>query len=270
MASNIDRYKSDLDKLLKLGKDLFYTMQNSVFPKETIEHLKSTMKSDEEVAEYIKQLPNFKTTYQRWYSESIVLIKQILPDRLQDFIKYYEKPKGRKLLEFENYTIEDYLQGNFRNSSYTNATSVSVSAAIPQFQQQLSILRSIKGRFESTLFDIRQLVHADFLDSELAVAKELLKHKFARAAGAVAGVVLEKHLFQVISDRKIAIKKNPSINDLNEALKKSGVIDTPQWRSIQLLGDLRNKCSHSKASEPTAEDVEDLIAGVDKTIKTVF
>jgi hypothetical protein len=42
-----------------------------------------------------------------------------------------------------------------------------------------------------------------------------------RAAGAVAGVVLEKHLRQVCDDHKITVaKKNPTIGDLNELLKK--------------------------------------------------
>ena len=37
----------------------------------------------------------FATPYQRWYSEVKVLIKQLLPDRLVDFVQHYEKPKSR-------------------------------------------------------------------------------------------------------------------------------------------------------------------------------
>ena len=44
------------------------------------------------------------------------------------------------------------------------------------------------------MFDIRQLVQADLFDSELDAADELGKKKFTRAAGALAGVVLERHL----------------------------------------------------------------------------
>jgi hypothetical protein len=54
-------------------------------------------------------------------------------------------------------------------------------------QQQLAILKAVKARFESSLFDIRQLVQSDLFDSELDAAKELAKHGFARAAGALAG-----------------------------------------------------------------------------------
>ncbi len=146
-----------------------------------------------------------------------------------------------------------------------------MDAAIPQFRQQLAILRSVKGRFESSLFDIRQLVQADLFDSELDAAKELANKKFTRAAGALAGVVLEKHLAQVCDNHEIKIsKKTPTIHDLNEALKEGDVVDIPQWRFIQHLAAIRNLCDHDKKTEPTVEQVDDLITGVMKTTKTLL
>jgi hypothetical protein len=135
----------------------------------------------------------------------------------------------------------------------------------------LNILRSAKARFESSLFDIRQLVQADLFDSELEASKELAKKKFVRAAGALAGVVLERHLAQVCENHKVAIsKKAPSIGDYNDALKAANVVDTPQWRFIQHLADVRNLCDHHKAEDPTQENIDDLIRGVEKIIKTLF
>ncbi len=129
----------------------------------------------------------------------------------------------------------------------------------------------MRGRFESTLFDIRQLVQADLFDSELGAAGELAKNKFTRPAGALAGVVLERHLGQVCDNHAIKLsKKNPTISDLNDALKEANVIDVPQWRFIQHLADIRNLCDHNKKAEPTAAQVDDLVAGVTKITKTVF
>lgn len=140
-----------------------------------------------------------------------------------------------------------------------------------RFQMQLEILRSVERRFESSLFDIKQFVQADLFDSELDAARELEKHGFYRAAGAVAGVVLEKHLAQVAANHKITIgKKHPTISDLNDALKNAGVVETPTWRGIQRLGDLRNLCDHNKDREPTDTDITELVDGVDKTTKTLF
>ncbi len=53
-------------------------------------------------------------------------------------------------------------------------------------------------------------------------------------------------------------------------LKKDGIIDTPLWRQIQRLGDIRNLCDHNKEREPTREDVQELIDGVEKITKTLF
>ncbi len=87
----------------------------------------------------------------------------------------------------------------------------------------------------------------------------------------MAGVVLEGHLTQVCSNHNITIKKiNPTINDLNQLLKDNSIIETPTWRSIQHLGDLRNLCDHKKQTEPTKEEIEELIKGVDKLCKTLF
>lgn len=92
---------------------------------------------------------------------------------------------------------------------------------------------------------------------------------FARAAGAVAGVVLEGHLKQVCDNHGLP-KKSGTIAVLNDALKLADVIGLPQHRQIQFLGDIRNKCGHKNVSDPTADEVSDLINGVDKVVKTIF
>jgi predicted transcriptional regulator len=79
------------------------------------------------------------------------------------------------------------------------------------------------------------------------------------------------HLQQVCDNHEITInKKHPTINDFNELLKQNNVIETSQWRFVQLLGDIRNLCDHGKQKEPTAADITDLIDGVNKILKTVF
>ena len=257
MTTNLERYKNDLDKLISTGNELHIAMQMDCFPKEVKKQIKDQY--GEKTNKILSDIPSFREEYQTWYSETQALIKQLLPDRLSDFIRYYEKPKGRKEISFESYRIEDYLQGLNITRAYTQEKVVGPEAAIPHFRQQLAILDSVKARFESSLFDIRQLVQADLFDSELEAAKELSKHKFTRAAGALAGVVLERHLGQVCENHSVKItKKNPGIADLNNALKESDVIDIVQWRFVQHLGDIRNLCDHDKKVEPTPEQVDEL------------
>ncbi|CAE1132466.1 hypothetical protein [Xanthomonas euroxanthea] len=271
MASNIDRYKRDFERLLRDAVLIQQSFSHLCYGKEYEAAVLISRENDKQaVKKYMDALPDFKKAYQSWYSESLVLIKQLLPDRLNDFIRLYEKPKGRRDIGFENYRIEDALQG-LRITRYGDEVIADRRSAITHLEQQVAILNSIKGRFDSSLYDIRQLVQADLLDSELDAAKELLKHKFMRAAGAIAGVLLEKHLHEVCIAHNIKLtKKNPTIADLNDALKNSAVIETPQWRFHQHLGDIRNLCDHNKKVEPTADQVNDLIEGVAKVTKTVF
>jgi hypothetical protein len=217
----------------------------------------------------LKTLPDFKTTYEAWYSESIVLLKQLLPDRVQNFIALYEKPKNRKEIQYGNYVMQDYLQG-LQVRRYGTEVVVDSSAAMPQFCQQLAILEAAKSRFDSSLFEIRQLVQADLFDTEIDAAKELFKSNFFRPAGMIAGVVLEKHLRQVCNDHGVSItKKHSGISDLNELLKSNAIIEIPQWRHISMLADIRNLCAHDKSKEPTPGQVTDLIDGTIKVIKTI-
>lgn len=282
MATNLDRYKNDLDVLIEKGRKLQRAMQAEVSLDEYKRQLRKEFRElkrdldsamlEKVVQEFINTLPSFRETYQSWYSEAKALIRQVLPDRLADFVRHYEKPKPRKDITYDSYRIEDFLQGlAVMRGNYDKTKIVGPDAAIPQFQQQLAILESARVRFQSSLFDIRQLVQADILDSELEVAEELAKKKFTRAAGAMAGVVLERHLAQVCENHTIKVsKKAPGISDLNNALKAASVIEVPQWRFIQHLADIRNLCDHNKTAEPTVEQVDDLIAGVRKTTKTLF
>jgi hypothetical protein len=269
MISNLEKYKKDLESLIKrggsLGFALSYEQDEAGFAKQARDQL------GDKAEAFLKGLPSFRDTYQAWYSEAKALIRQLLPDRIEDFARLYEKPKSRKEITYENYSIEDCLQGLNVTRGYLKEKVVGPEAAIRRIEQQVAFVHAAKARFESSLFDIRQLLQADLFDSEIDAASHLLKNKFARAAGALGGVVLEKHLGEVCSSHNVVLrKKDPTISDLNDALKGASVIDTAQWRFVQHLGDIRNLCDHSKTTEPTGEQVKDLLDGVAKVTKTIF
>ena len=263
MSTNIDSFKSDLKRLIEKGDALWMALIYECDPEQ------SKKKFGKKIEEFVKTLPVFRKEYQSWYSESMALIRQLLPHRLDDFRRHYEKSKSRKNLDNENYRIEDCLLGLAMYQG--SEKKVGPEAAIPHFLQQIAILKSVSSRFESSLFDIKQLVMADLFDSELAAAHELRKKGFLRGAGAIAGVVLEKHLGQVFDNHGLTTrKKAPCISDYNDGLKSASVTDTPVWRNIQRLGDIRNLCDHNKDRDPTADEVEELICGVEKITKTLY
>ena len=205
---NLDRFEKDLDSLINKGELLNAAIEYECFAQEFAHAVEKSLGDGAE--QFIQALPSFREDYQPWYSEAKALVRQLLPDRLSDFTRYYEKPKSRKEITHENYTIEDYLQG--LRVTLRSSKVVGPDAAIPCFHQQLSIVKAIRERFRSSLFDIRQLAQADLFDSELDAATELAKSKFTRAAGILAGVVLERHLKEVCGNHGLTLRRKPPQN----------------------------------------------------------
>lgn len=256
MESNkIKKLKDECNKLEDEGKLLLKSLAVEC----------KVMKRPKEKSKF----PDFRLNYQNWYSKSYLVVKQFLPDRLSDFVNLYKLDK-RKEIKNSNYTIYDALIG-IQITSPLGEIKASPKDALIKFQQQIAILESVLEVLDSSLNNIQQLVQADIFDSEIDTSKELLKKGFIRAAGAICGVVLEKHFSTVLYSHSLSLsKKNPTINDYNELLKNQNIIDIPTWRHIQLLGDIRNLCDHDKKQEPTNDQVQTLIDGTDKIIKTVF
>ena len=176
--------------------------------------------------------------------------------------------------------IRDYLQG-LKITRSNGEVVADRSSAIPEFVQQLSILRASKATLSSSLMKLTSILQADLFDSEIESATALTKSGFLRAAGAMCGdavaadvaharlvhlqqVLIEKHLKQVCINHQLRIrKKNPTISEsltirqwrhiqhladlrnLNQALKSNESLTIRQWRHIQHLADLRNLCDHN-------------------------
>ena len=262
--STWNRFQDDLGHLIKSGHMLLDAMRYECHGETFKERLVKPLGTDN-ASKYIDSLPNFKATYQAWYSESIALIKQVLPDRLGDFLSYYEYPRLRKIITIENYMIRDYLQG------FVIKNRVERSSAIPAFTQQLRIVEAGRATLESSLMNLTSILQSDLFDSEIESARALAKGGFIRAAGAVCGVVIEKHLKHVCISHNVPIrKKRPTISDFNQALKNNQSVSTPQWRHIQHLADIRNLCDHDGESEPQMTDIDDLLSGTSKVLKTVY
>ncbi len=208
----------------------------------------------------------FGLKYQLFYTKAIRLVQILAPERLDEFKSYYEPDPKRKHFGYGSYSIQDYIKmfspAKIKNFDIKGATAVNL-------HNQISILISLKSRIDTVLGDITGGIQSELLDAELATAKSLMKTSI-RAAGALSGVVLESHLRLVAKTHKIqGKKKSPTISDLNDALKTGNIYDTPKWRTISYLGDIRNKCSHKGSTDPTPEEVEKLIEGVNWAIKTI-
>ena len=212
---------------------------------------------------------NFHCEYQRWYTRALRVVEILAPDRYPEFKSYYEPDPKRRNLGYGTYVIQDFIKrvapNKFRYPDFDTEKQTLFC-----FLNQLTIFLSLKDRIDSVLANIDAELFFELQDAELKTATQLMKISI-RAAGAIAGVVIEKHLQKVAKNHNISIrKKNSTISDLNDLLKKEGIIDTPTWRKIAYFGDIRNLCSHKKDTDPTKEQVTDLIQGADWLIKNIF
>jgi hypothetical protein len=193
--------------------------------------------------------------YQSWYTRSLPFVRQLLPDRHEEFTLLYEGRKDENGIRFD-------LSG-YHLSGWPRE----------KLQMQADILASAADRLEGRLSDLRGLLQADLFDSEIDAARHLADNGHLRAAGAVAGVVLEGHLKELVQKHQNELNlpgnRKPTIADYNDALKKSDVFDIPTWRGIQRLTDIRNLCDHKSDKEPTPDQVAELIDGTDKATKTL-
>lgn len=206
-----------------------------------------------------------RMAYENWFTRASRVVRQLLPERHEEFTCLYRLPRRPREIDVSTYTISDYMAG----IGLVHHDSLNVVKS--KFFNQMAILMSAMDVLPSRISDITNVIRADLFDGELAVARELAKRGHLRGAGAVAGVVLERHLRQVVVDRALPLrKKSPTIADVNDLLKGSDVYDVPTWRRIQLLGDLRNLAVHDKERAPTGDEIDELIRGVASTIKSVF
>ena len=211
-----------------------------------------------------KNLNYFILNYETWYTKSIVVIKQLSPERYADFTKLYSNEK-RKELKHNTYCISDALRTTY-NVSYHYGPWTAALCVL----RQITMLQACLDRFDNKVYEIQTILQADIFDSEIESAKHLLKMGFFRAAGALCGVIIEKHFSDVCKSREIPLKKKtPTIADFNDALKDVAY-DVVEWRKMQRLADIRNLCDHNKGREPTRDEVDELISGTERFIKTIF
>lgn len=216
--------------------------------------------------------PDFIEGYQEWYTRAIKIVSLLGKYRLDEFRGYYLPDPSRENTELTNatYVIHDYISHVAPDRHFSSFAGRVEPLINSKFLSQQAILKSLSSQIDSVLSDVVGHLSAELQDEELKVASQLVEINL-RAAGAVAGVVLEGHLQRVAINHGVTIsKKNPTLSDLNDPLKNEGVYDIVTWRKIQHLADIRNYCDHKKDREPTEVEVKELIVGTDSIIKTIF
>jgi hypothetical protein len=212
---------------------------------------------------------SFQTEFQIWYSKAIKLVETFGKERLLEFKSYYEIDPKRKSMVYGTYVIQDFLKGVMPNTSCYSDFDAK-GETIKNIYNQFTILNAIFERFDTVLYDVQSELLNELQELELKNAKSLLKINI-RASGVIAGVILENHLAKVVENHDLKIpKKNSTLSDFNECLKNQNIYNTTTWKKILYLGDLRNICAHKKDKDPTVDQVEELLEGVNWAMKNIY
>ena len=215
-------------------------------------------------------LDAFGLAYQVWYTKTLKILEALAKDRLDEFKSLYMPDPKRKYVHEQTYVIQDFIRGvRPSQSEFAPPDYDPVLVTIARLFNQAQILASISSRIEGILADVEGYLLSQIEDNQLSAALMLKKISY-RAAGALAGVVLETHLLRVATNHSVAIaKRNPTIADLNDPIRNAGIYDVTTWRKVQHLADIRNLCSHQKNREPTEAEVDDLLSGVKSIVANV-
>lgn len=102
--TNLDRYRGDLEKLITLGSEMHFDLM--------IQEREKKGKLDKRLEEIKQKVRgSFNQKYQKWYTESFSVIRQLVPARLSEFEALYKADPKRKNIDSISYTIQDWLMG---------------------------------------------------------------------------------------------------------------------------------------------------------------
>lgn len=208
--------------------------------------------ADQVIEHIARNGPDVLVAYNRWYSACLALVEANIPSREEELIGLHAGGKN-------TCGIHDFL---------ADPSRVPQDLVVRKVSQIRGIVGSIPQYLEASLHNV-ELAVADRIVSDLLTEADILvKAGYVRAAGALAGVMLERHL-KFLCDRHRPPIKYPAkatISPLNDLLKGQNAYDQVQWRKVQWMGDIRNTCDQAKTDKPKTEDVRELISEARKFI----
>lgn len=87
--------------------------------------------------------PEFMREYNAWYSKGLPVMRQLLPERYDEFVGLYRSDRRGKPLDVTTCGIADYLAGIQVTRGYLSEPGFdSTSVALGKFKQQVEMLRS--------------------------------------------------------------------------------------------------------------------------------
>jgi len=202
--------------------------------------------------------------YQVWYTQTLRLVERVLPERRREFEGYYRSDQESR---DRSATISAIL-GSLSSPRATGEKRGALAGLFDPGLEQGTFLRLLGMQLAILASAVPTLLPEERRpDRELQAARLLLSKGHRRAAGAVAGLVLESHLSKVAQRNGLALPESgsSSLRRLNRSLRKAGVCGSARSRRIERLAELSDACFRRKR-KVSAKLVAELLSGVEETL----
>jgi hypothetical protein len=131
---------------------------------------------------------------------------------------------------------------------------------------KVGALRALRRDYDAGyLVTVQSLVRAEVFADFLEMDEHLLEQGYKDPAAVLVGGVLEEHLRTLCEERGISAQasgKPKKADSMNADLTSAGVYNKLDQKSVTAWLDLRNKASHGHYSEYTADQVGNMLLGV--------
>ncbi|MDD4567871.1 hypothetical protein L21_1989 [Methanoculleus chikugoensis] len=187
--------------------------------------------------------------YQRWYTAAHRYVQEYVPERIDEFNQCYSGDTQGK------YGVIDYIQ--LERPQWSRNKSRIIDDFWRVFEIQRSILLSVSDVTEIERINFRELISSEFIDREIDEAENLYTLGHHRAAGALAGLALERQLKMLCDRYGLEYQKGDVVELLAQRLHENDCIDPGQLGTTRHLAEIVKKCCHS--GDITAEEVKESI-----------
>jgi len=203
----------------------------------------------------------FSECYLSWFFTVSNCIKYLYPEKHNEFINcYYNKSITDQRIS-TNYKISNYLN----NEQLSKISTINyyneykrINVVYNCFNFQKLIIKAIIDNFNSVSFNYEKETYMSFQEENIDSAQELFDNNFLRAAGALCGVIIEKHL----KTKLLPFDENAfqlSLSPLNDKCKLNNLYSEIERKRISHMAGIRNLCDHKKPIDPTKQQIQTLI-----------
>ena len=204
-------------------------------------------------------------------TETVIERKIIPPQFFSEYRRWYSLGKGILEVNYDKESMKEFTSiydSIFTIHKQNYMCKREQLELVDLINHQLMIIESLPAYLEGKTHSLKLTIASTLMGDELKEARLLLANGFTRAAGALAGVILERHLKLRFDNANPRIKygEKATLGQLIHKADEINFFENSLIQKLQYLNPVRISCDHDKKNEPKENEVKDLIEQTDRFI----